>query len=157
VILQELTMKSSKKVGLIVFFVLGMSIFGYSQYASASQIGVSVTQSELLNENEKGSNYNIELQFENPSLLILTAGDTEFFIIANNEMVGAGQLEPFTLQPLGSSFVKGTFHTDSNVDVESQSVKISGVTKYDVFFTSIDVPFVYYPTEEQAREFIHQN
>ena len=150
-------MKSSKKVGLIVFFVLGMSIFGYSQYASASQIGVSVTQSELLNENEKGSNYNIELQFENPSLLILTAGDTEFFIIVNNEMVGAGQLEPFTLQPLGSSFVKGTFHTDSNVDGESQSVKISGVTKYDIFFTSIDIPFVYYPTEEQAREFIHQN
>ncbi len=156
-ILQELTMKSSKKVGLIVFFVLGMSIFGYSQYASTSQIGVSVTQSELLNENEKGSNYNIELQFENPSLLILTAGDTEFFIIINNKMVGAGQLEPFTLQPLGSSYVKGTFHTDSNVDEESQSVKISGVTKYDMFFTSIDVPFVYYPTEEQAREFIHQN
>jgi len=150
-------MKSSKKVGLIVLFVLGMSIFGYSQYASASQIGVSVTQSELLNENEKGSNYNIELQFENPSLLILTAGDTEFFIIANNKMVGAGQLESFTLQPLGSSYVKGTFHTDSNIVGESQSVKISGVTKYDVFFTSIDVPFVYYPTEEQAREFIHQN
>ena len=150
-------MKSSKKVGLIVLFVLGMSIFGYSQYASASQIGVSISQSELLNENEKGSNYNIELQFENPSLLILTAGETEFFIIANDEIVGKGQLESFTLQPLDSSYVKGTFHTDSNVEGESQSVKISGVTKYDVIFTSIDVPFVYYPTEEQAREFIHQN
>ena len=150
-------MKSSKKGGLIVLFVLGMSIFGYSQYASASQIGVSITQSELLNENEKGSNYNIELQFENPSLLILTAGNTEFFIIANNEMVGKGQLESFTLNPLDSSYVKGTFHTDSNVDEESQSIKISGVTKYDMFFTSIDVPFVYYPTEEQARQFIHQN
>jgi len=150
-------MKSSKKWGLIVLFVLGMSIFGYSQYASASQIGVSISQSELLNETEKGSNYNIELQFENPSLLILTAGDTEFFIIADNEMVGKGQLEPFTLQPLGSSYVKGTFHTESNVDEESQSVKISGVTKYDILFTSIDVPFVYYPTEEQARQFIHQN
>ena len=155
--MQELTMKSSKKGGLIVLFVLGMSIFGYSQYASASQIGVSITQSELLNENEKGSNYNIELQFENPSLLILTAGETEFYIIANNKMVGEGQLEPFTLQPLDSSYVKGTFHTDSNVDEESKSIKISGVTKYDIFFTSIDVPFVYYPTEEQAREFIHQN
>ncbi len=137
--------------------MLGMSIFGYSQYASATQIGVSITQSELLNENEKDSNYNIELQFENPSLLILTAGETEFYIISNNEIVGEGQLEPFTLQPLDSSNVKGTFHTDSNVDEESKSIKISGVTKYDIFFTSIDVPFVYYPTEEQAREFIHQN
>ena len=150
-------MKSSKKGGLIILFVLGVSIFGYSQYASASQIEVSITHSELLNENEKGSNYNIELQFDNPSLLILTAGETEFFIIADNKMVGEGQLEPFTLQPLDSSYVKGTFHTDSNVDDESQSIKISGVTKYDIFFTSIDVPFVYYPTEEQARQFIHQN
>ena len=150
-------MKSSKKAGLIVLFVLGMSIFGYSQYASASQIGVSISQSELLNENEKGSNYNIELQFENPSLLILTAGETEFFIIANDEIVGKGQLESFTLQPLDSSYVKGTFNTDSNIEGESQSVKISGVIKYDVIFTSIDVPFIYYPTEDQAREFIHQN
>ena len=148
-------MNSSKKGGLIVLFILGMSIFGYSQYASASQIGVSITQSELLNEDEKGANYNIELQFENPSLLILTSGTTEFFVIADDQMVGKGQLEPFTIQPLDSSYVKGTFHTYSN-DKESKSVKITGVTKYDIFFTSIEIPFVYYPTEEQAREFIHQ-
>jgi hypothetical protein len=149
-------MKSSKKTGIVVLFVLGMSIFGYSQYASASQIGVSISQSELLNENEKGSNYNVELQFENPSLLVLTAGETEFFVISNDEIIGKGNLESFTLQPLDSSFVKGTFHTDANSD-ESHSVKISGVTTYDLLVTSIDVPFVYYPTEEQAREFIHQN
>ncbi|AJM91414.1 MULTISPECIES: hypothetical protein [Nitrosopumilus] len=148
-------MNSSKKGGLVVLFILGMIIFGYSQYASASQIEVNITQSELLNEDEKGSNYNIELQFVNPSLLILTSGTTEFFVIADDQMIGKGQLEPFTLQPLDSSYVKGTFHTDSDNE-ESQSVKITGLTKYDMFFTSIEIPFVYYPTEEQAREFIHQ-
>jgi len=149
-------MKSSKKAGIFVLFVLGMSIFGYSQYASASQIGVSISQSELLDENDKGSNYNVELQFENPSLLILTAGETEFFVISNDKIIGKGNLESFTLQPLDSSYVKGTFHTDVNSN-EAQSVKISGVTTYDMVFTTIDVPFVYYPTEKQAREFIHQN
>ena len=149
-------MKSSKKAGIAVLVLLGMSIFGYSQYASVSQIGVSINQSELLNENEEGSNYNIELEFKNPSLLILTAGETEFFIISNDEIIGKGNLESFTLQPLDSSFVKGTFHTDVNSD-ETHSVKISGVTKYNLLITSLDVPFVYYPTEEQAREFIHQN
>jgi len=149
-------MKSSKKAGIVVLVLLGMGVFGYSQYASASQIGVSISQSELLNEDEKGSNYNIELEFKNPSLLILTAGETEFFIISNDEIVGKGNLESFTLQPLDSSFVKGIFHTDVNSD-EAHSVKISGVTKYDLLVTSLDVPFVYYPTEEQAREFIHQN
>jgi len=150
-------MESSKKAGIVILFVLGMSIFGYSQYASALQIGVSIAQSELLDKNEKSANYNIELQFDNPSLLLLTAGETEFFIISNDEIVGKGQLESFTLQPLDSSNVKGTFHTDSNVNDESKSVNITGKIKYDLFVTSIDVPFVYYPTEEQAREFIHQN
>jgi hypothetical protein len=147
-------MKSSKS-GLIILFVLGMSIFGYSQYASASQIEISMTQSELLSENEKGAKYNIELEFVNPSLLLLTAGETEFFVIINDEMVGKGQLESFTLQPLESSYVKGIFHTDSNND-ESKSVKITGIMKYNIILTTIDVPFVFYPTDEQAREFIHQ-
>ena len=148
-------MKSSKN-GLIVLFVLGISIFGYSQYASVSQIEVNIIQSELLDDDEKGSNYNIELQFDNPSLLVLTAGKTEFFVINNNEMIGKGQLEPFTLQPLDSINVKGNFHTDSNND-EPKSVKITGITKYDILLATIDIPFVFYPTEEQAREFIHQN
>jgi hypothetical protein len=147
-------MKSSKS-GLIILFVLGMSIFGYSQYASASQIEISMTQSELLVEDEKGAKYNIELEFVNPSLLLLTAGETEFFVIINDEMVGKGQLESFTLQPLESSNVKGIFHTDSSND-ESKSVKITGIMKYDLVLTTIDVPFVFYPTDEQAREFIHQ-
>ena len=108
-----------------------------------------------LHEDEKGANYNIELEFDNPSLLLLTAGQTEFFLISNDEIIGKGELESFILQPLDNSNVKGTFHTNSNNN-ESSSVKISGIIKYEIFFTSIDVPFVYYPTEEQAREFIHQ-
>jgi len=148
-------MKSSKN-GLIILFILGISIFGYSQYASVSQIEVKIIQSELLSDDEKGSNYNIELQFDNPSLLVLTAGKTEFFVINNNEMIGKGQLESFTLQPLNSINVKGIFHTDSDND-EVKSVKITGITKYNILLTTIDIPFVFYPTEEQAREFIHQN
>ena len=149
-------MRTSAK-GIIIIFVIGMSLFGYSQYASASQIGITITQSHLLEENEKGSTYNVELKFNNPSLLILTAGKTEFFVIANDEMIGKGELESFVLPALGSSSVSGTFLRDSNVDSQVSTVKISGVTKYNVIFTSIDVPFVFYPTEEQAREFIHPN
>ncbi|MCE9617551.1 MAG: hypothetical protein K8Q88_04230 [Nitrosarchaeum sp.] len=149
-------MRSSAK-GIIIIFVIGMSLFGYSQYASASQIGVTITQSHLLEKSEKGSTYNVELEFSNPSLLVLTAGKTEFFVIANDEMIGKGDLESFVLPALGSTSVNGIFLRDSNVDSQVSTVKISGVTKYNVIFTSIDVPFVFYPTEEQAREFIHPN
>lgn len=150
-------MKSSKKVAIIAL-VLGIGLFGYSQYASASQIGVVITNSQILEENEKGATYDVELKFENPSLLVLTAGKTDFFVMADEKIIGQGQLEPFMLQPLSSTMAKGTFSTDSQKKSnELPTVKLTGVTKYDIVFTSLEVPFVYYPTEEQAREFIHQN
>ena len=150
-------MVSAKKSSLIVLFVLGVGILGYTQYLSASQIEVSVTESELINEDENGASHKIELQFDNPSILLLNAGETEFFVFENNESIGKGQLESFSLQPLSSSFVKGTIHTNSDNEDEASSVRLTGITKYDIFFTSLDVPFVYYPTPEQAREFIHHN
>ncbi len=140
-----------------MIFIIALGIFGYSQYASASQIGVIITKSDLIEENDKESKYNVELKFQNPSFLTLTAGETEFFVVADDEMIGKGKLNSFVLPTLGSSFVEGTFTTTSDSDSENPVVKITGVTKYDVLITSIDVPFVYYPTEEQAREFIHQN
>ena len=37
---------------------------------------------------------------------------------------------------------------------ESKSVKISGITKYDLLIMIIEVPFDYHPTNEQTRKFI---
>ena len=150
-------MENSRKV-LIIVLIIGIVVFGYSQYEMASQIKVVIIESDLIEENDQISSYNVKLEFENPSLLILTAGETDFFVIADDKTVGEGKLEPFTLPALSNKSVRGTFQTDSNLESENLPiVKISGTTKYDVLFSTIDVPFVYYPTEEQAREFIHQN
>jgi len=150
-------MKSSKKVVIIMIIVAGL--FGYSQYASASQIGVIIVDSTIVSEDERGSTQNLKLEFNNPSLLTLTAGETEFVIYADDNRIGDGTLEAFVLPALGKSLVDGTFQTDTKNQSENDApvIKISGVTTYDILFTSIDVPFVYYPTENQAREFIHHN
>jgi len=146
-------MKSLKKKSVIMLFLVLLSVLGYSQYESISQISVSISENTIINEDKNNLNYEIELEFKNPSLLTLPAGETEFFVFYDNEMVGKGNLKSFTLYPISSSYVDGTFTTDQNSD-ESKSVKISGITKYDLLITSIQVPFVYYPTEEQTREFI---
>lgn len=150
-------MKSSKKAAIIMIIVAGL--FGYSQYASASQIGVVIVDSTILSEDERGSTQNLQLEFNNPSLLTLTAGETEFVIYSNEKRIGDGTLEAFVLPALDKALVDGTFQTDRKSQSENDVpvVKITGVTTYDVMFTSIDVPFVYYPTEDQARKFIHQN
>ena len=146
-------MKSLKKKSTIILFLLLVSILGYSQYESVSKISVSISENAIMNENKNNSNYKIELEFRNPSLLTLPAGETEFFVFYDDEMVGKGNLESFTLYPISSIYVEGTFTTDTNSD-ESKSVKISGITKYDLLVTTIEVPFDYYPTNEQTRKFI---
>ena len=133
--------------------MLLIGIIGYSQIQSASQISVNLSENEIINENEIETNYKIELEFKNPSLLTLPAGNTEFSVSYDNEVVGEGNLESFTLYPLSSSLVEGTFTTKNSSD-DSKSVKISGMTKYDLLIMSIDVPFDYYPNEEQTRKFI---
>ena len=102
-------MENSRKA-IIIVFVIGMSVFGYSQYALASQIGVIITESDLIEENDQKAAYNVQLEFDNPSLLILTAGETDFFVIADGKTIGEGQLEPFTLPALSNKSVRGTFH-----------------------------------------------
>ena len=146
-------MTSLKKKSVIILFFILVGFLGYSQIQSASEISVNLSDNAIINENEKESNYEIELEFKNPSLLTLPAGETEFFVFYDDKVVGEGHLESFTLYPISTSFVKGTFATNSNSD-ESKSVKISGITKYDLLVTSINVPFDYYPNEEQTRKFI---
>jgi len=146
-------MTSLKKKSAVILFFLLIGIIGYSQIQSASQISVNLSENEIINENEIETNYKIALEFKNPSLLTLPAGNTEFSVSYDNEVVGEGNLESFTLYPLSSSLVEGTFTTKNSSD-DSKSVKISGMTKYDLLIMSIDVPFDYYPNEEQTRKFI---
>ena len=146
-------MKSLKKKSTIILFLLLVSILGYSQYESVSKISVSISENAIINEDKNNSNYKIELEFQNPSLLTLAAGETEFFVFYDDDMAGKGNLESFTLYPISSIYVEGTFTTDTNSD-ESKSVKISGITKYDLLVTTIEIPFNYYPTDEQTRKFI---
>jgi len=146
-------MKSLKKKSTIILFLLLVSILGYSQYESVSKISISISENAIISEDKNNSNYKIELEFRNPSLLTLPAGETEFFVFYDDEIVGKGNLESFTLYPISSIYVEGTFTTDTNSD-ESKSVKISGITKYDLLVTTIEVPFDYYPTDEQTRKFI---
>ena len=149
-------MKSSNKKSIIVLFLLLVSIFGYLQYQSVSEISVNISENTMINEDKGNLNYKIELEFENPSLLILPVGQTEFFIFYDNEIIGKGNLESFTLYPISNTHVKGTFTTDQKSD-ELKSVKISAIIKYELFDISIEIPFDYYPTDEQTRKFIQQN
>ena len=152
-------MEPSRKAGIIALVAIGVAIFGYAQYASASHISVNMAHNELLSTDGGGSDYYIELEFENPSLLVLTAGQTEFVIESDGRAVGQGVLEPFTLTPLDETIVSGTYHTPSGDggSGDAATIRISGSTEYDVLFASIGIPFEYYPTDEQARDFIHQS
>ena len=152
-------MRASKKVILGVLF-FGIGLFGYSQYISVSNIGVIVTENEFLEKKDTVSVYNVQLEFENPSLLVLNAGETDFTITVEDTKIADGVLEPFILSSMSKATVNGIYLKEDLTKIEknqSPTVKISGITKYDIFFTSLEIPFIYFPSDDQAREFIHQN
>lgn len=149
-------MRASRKA-IIIVLVIGLGIFGYSQYASASQIGVAITESRLLGDSGDKDAYDLQLEFDNPSLLILSVKETEFTVTADEKRIGDGTLEPFVLPALDKTSVRGTFTVDAGQDSDVENVMISGVTKYDMLFTSVEIPFVYHATDDETRDFIHQN
>ena len=81
-------MTSLKKKSAVILFLLLIGITGYSQIQSVSQISVDLFENIIINKNQNETNYEIKLKFENPSLLTLPAGKTEFFVSYDDEIVG---------------------------------------------------------------------
>ncbi len=151
--------KNSKIIMIIAIVAVGA--FGYYQYVSVTHLHVAIVDSKIVERTNDGTLYNMQLEFKNPSLLILNVGKTDFVISVEGQDLGSGILEPSTIPAMGKTVEKTPFLADNaildkyNKNDNVPSVKLTGMTKYDFLFTSINIPFTYYPTQQEAREFIH--
>lgn len=152
-------MRRKPKIAIIIIGIIGAFVF--SQYAAAMQLNVSMRNSEIVERTDAGTLYQINLEFENPSLMILNVGKTDFLISAEGENLGAGILDPTIIPPMDKIVVETPFLADNAVldkyekSDNTPSLKLAGISRYNLWFTSLDIPFTYYPTQEEAREFIH--
>jgi LEA14-like dessication related protein len=153
--------RRSKAIIIAVCVVAAVGIFAYSQYLSATHLSISILQSKVIQRNDNNSLYNMTLQFQNPSLLPINVGQTDFAISVNNENLGTGTLQPLLIPPMGKISSQAPFTADNtildkyNKNQNVPSVKLTGTSKYGIAIISVNVPFTYYPTEQEAREFIH--
>jgi len=153
-------MKRNSKIALVCI-IAAVAAFGVVQYISLSHLHVSIVQSKVMERTNQGTLYSLQLQFNNPSLLILNVGKTDFLVSANGENLGTGVLQPSTIPALGKTISQTPFLADNavldkyNTSDNTPSLKLTGTSKYDLVFTSVNVPFTYYPTQQEAREFIH--
>ncbi|MDE1845167.1 MAG: hypothetical protein KGI10_07560 [Thaumarchaeota archaeon] len=153
--------RRSKIVIIVVCIVASAGIFAYSQYLSATHLSISILESKVIQRNADNSLYNMTLQFQNPSLLPINVGQTDFVISINNENLGTGTLQPIVIPPMGKIASQAPFTADNTIlDKYNKSdsvpnVKLTGTSKYGISIISVNVPFTYYPTEQEAREFIH--
>lgn len=153
--------RRSKAVIIAVCVVAALGIFAYSQYLSATHLSISILESKVIQRNADNSLYNMTLQFQNPSLLPINVGETDFVISINNENLGTGTLQPLLIPPMGKIASQAPFTADNKIlDKYNKSdsvpnVKLTGISKYGISVISVNVPFTYYPTEQEAREFIH--
>lgn len=154
-------MRRSSKVAIVVGIVIAAGIFGYIEYVSATHLSISILQSKVLKRTDTNTLYNMTIQFKNPSLLPITIGKTDFLISINGENLGTGTFEPFTIPPIGKSISLSPFLADNTIlhkyDKSNNipNAKLTGTSKYDILIISVDVPFTYFPTQDETREFIH--
>ena len=155
-------MKRKSKIAIIVISIIAvLAIFGYLQYASATQLHVSMKNSKIIERTGEGTLYSINLEFENSSFMILNVGRTDFIISVEGENLGAGILEPTIIPANGKIIVETPFLADNTVldkyeqKENSPSLRLDGTIAYNLLFTTLKIPFTYYPTQEEAREFIH--
>ncbi|HXU95822.1 MAG TPA: hypothetical protein VFP45_05245 [Candidatus Nitrosotalea sp.] len=153
--------RRSKAIIIAVCIVVAVGIFAYSQYLSATHLSISILQSKVVQRNGNNSLYDMTLQFKNPSLLPISVGQTDFTISINNENLGTGILQPLVIPPMGTVSSQAPFTADNaildkyNKNQNVPSVVLTGTSKYEIAIMSVNVPFTYYPTEQEAREFIH--
>jgi LEA14-like dessication related protein len=153
--------RRSKAIIIAACIVVAIGIFAYSQYLSATHLSISILQSKVVQRNGDNSLYNMTLQFKNPSLLPISVGQTDFTISINNENLGTGILQPLVIPPMGKVSSQAPFTADNtildkyNKNQNVPSVVLTGTSKYEIAIMSVNVPFTYYPTEQEAREFIH--
>jgi len=155
-------MKRRSKISIIIISIIAvLAIFGYLQYAAATQLHVSMKSSKIIERTDDGTLYTINLEFENSSFMILNVGRTDFIISAEEENLGAGILEPTIIPANGKSIVETPFLADNKIldkyeqKENSPSLRLDGSIAYNLLFTTLKIPFTYYPTPEEAREFIH--
>jgi LEA14-like dessication related protein len=154
-------MERRSKVIIIVCIIVAVGLFGYSQYLSATHLSISILESKVIQRNDKNSFYNMTLQFKNPSLLPLSVGSTDFNISINNENLGTGTLQPLVIPSMGKTTSQAPFLADNRVlhkydkSQDVPNIILTGISKYEILITSVNVPFTYYPTQQEAREFIH--
>ena len=153
-------MKRNAKVA-VVCIIAAVGVFAYIQYVSATHLNVSILQSKVVQKTDENTLYNMQLQFVNPSLLLLNIGTTDFVISVNGENLGTGTLQPSMIPALGKTVSQTPFVATNTIlhkydkSDNVPNVKLTGTSKYDLMFVSVNVPFVYYPTQQEAREFIH--
>ena len=154
-------MQKNSKIIMIIAIVGAVSAFGYFQYVLVTHLHVSIVDSKIVERTNDGTLYNMHLEFKNPSLMILNVGKTDFVISVEGQDLGRGILEPSTIPAMGNTIQKAPFLADNaildkyNKNDNVPSVKLTGTTKYDLLFASINIPFTYYPTQDEASAFIH--
>ena len=154
-------MRRRSKVAIVCIIIAAVGIFGYSQFVLATHLHVSILESKVLQKTNDGTLYNMTLQFSNPSLLILNLGQTDFMVTIDGQKLGTGTLQPSIIPSMGNTVSKTPFLADNALIAKYDkndnipNVKLTGTTKYDLLVASVNIPFTYYPTQEEAREFIH--
>src|SRR5947209_6202814 len=102
-------MQKNPKIIMIIAIVGAIGAFGYFQYVSVTHLHVAIVDSKIVERTNDGTLYNMQLEFKNPSLMILNVGKTDFVISVEDQDLGSSILEPSTIPTMVKNSKKCTW------------------------------------------------
>ena len=153
---------SRRRILIIAMVVASIAIVTFLQVEAARNLNVEMHDSKIVERNGSKTTYDLTLRLENPSILLLSIGDTSYSITVNGEKVGDGKIDVFMLGPFESKTINSKFVADTSLvekyknSAEQNHSRLSGASAYRLYLLTLDVPFDHEPTPEQIRQFFNQ-
>jgi len=156
----QTTVPKRRAVMITIAAVAGAIVFlAYFGIEAAKTMDIAMRDSTIVSEDDIHTFYNAKIQFSNTSFIPLSIGHTGYNVNVNGEYLGSGTIESFTILPYSTMLVDSEFTAINEVldkydgKIPHEQIELGGTSSYNLYLTTLDVPFNHNPTEEQVKKF----
>ena len=150
-----------KKAAAIGIGIAGsFAVIVFLQIDAANNLDILLQDSTLVSKEDNYSFYIVSLHLTNNRFMLLNAGEIDYTIKVNDEILGSGIIKPFYLGAYETKTVDSDFKADNYVRnkyngmLSDNDVKLTASSNYRLYMLSFEIPFSHNPTPEQIDKFV---
>jgi len=153
-------MKRKKAAAIGIGIAGSFAVIIFLQIDAANNLDILMQDSRLVSKEDNYSLYIVSMHLTNNRFMLLNAGEIDYTIKVNDEILGSGIIKPFYLGAYESKKVDSDFKADNYVQskykgvLSKNEVRLTASSNYRLYMVSFEIPFSHNPTPEQIDKFM---